>query len=224
MELKEIENWTYEKFDHAINFNKTEITKLESEIKKLREVKSKKTMEDSLAMITDSGIDFSLEDLQAFLQSKKNAANENRQTKKPIVEEVASVAEEIPVVEEVAPVVEEILAVEKVAPVVEEIPAVEEVAQDKKAQNDVTPIIAQEQNADDILNNPTAEEIFEDAVPVVNSHSAEYKTIAQSLGLPENTSVAEIRQIFDINKNSFPPSIADNFEEMISKMERGEIV
>ena len=79
MELKEIENWTYEKFDHAINFNKTEITKLESEIKKLREVKSKKTMEDSLAMITDSGIDFSLEDLQAFLQSRKNTATENGQ-------------------------------------------------------------------------------------------------------------------------------------------------
>ena len=79
MELNEIKNWSYEKLDHTITFNKTEIARLENEIKMLREVKSKKTMEDSLAMITDSGINFSLEDLQAFLQSRKNTATENGQ-------------------------------------------------------------------------------------------------------------------------------------------------
>ena len=87
MELNEIKNWSYDEFDKTIDFDKkeiarmnTEITKLESEIKKLREVKSQKTMTDSLKMITDLGIDFSLTDLQAFLQSKKNpAATENGQ-------------------------------------------------------------------------------------------------------------------------------------------------
>ena len=87
MELNEIQNWSYDEFDKTIDFDKkeiarmnTEITKLESEIKMLREVKSQKTMTDSLKMITDLGIDFSLTDLQAFLQSKKNpAATENGQ-------------------------------------------------------------------------------------------------------------------------------------------------
>ena len=87
MELNEIKNWSYDEFDKTIDFDKkeiarmnTEITKLESEIKMLREVKSQKTMTDSLKMITDLGIDFSLTDLQAFLQSKKNpAATENGQ-------------------------------------------------------------------------------------------------------------------------------------------------
>jgi len=94
MELNEIQNWSYNEFDNAIvskkktiDFDKkeiarmnTEITKLESEIKMLREVKSQKTMTDSLDMITNLGIDFSLTDLQAFLQSRKNnASTENGQ-------------------------------------------------------------------------------------------------------------------------------------------------
>ena len=94
MELNEIKNWSYEKLDNAIVLNKnsidfnekeiarlnTEVTKLKSEIKILREVKSQKTMTDSLNMITDLGIDFSLDDLKSFLQSKKNnAATENGQ-------------------------------------------------------------------------------------------------------------------------------------------------
>ena len=123
MELNEIQNWSYDEFDNAIvskkktiDFDKkeiarmnTEITKLESEIKMLREVKSQKTMTDSLKMITDLGIDFSLTDLQAFLQSRKNnASTENgqeNQTNDATHEEKIS-SEEIPAFEEVAPVVQ----------------------------------------------------------------------------------------------------------------------
>ena len=79
MELNEVKNWSYDELDKSISFNKDEISRLESEIKMLREVKSQKTMADSLTMITDFGIDFSLADLQEFLQSKKNAATENGQ-------------------------------------------------------------------------------------------------------------------------------------------------
>ena len=192
MELNEIKNWSYDKLDKSISFNKNEISRLKNEIKMLREVKSQKTMADSLTMITDFGIDFSLADLQAFLKSKKNAVvDKETQT-------------EVSVAEEVAP-------------------------EEKSTQDDS---IAQEQNSDDFLKTSgvgedtteensknafggeeSAEDIFEDAVPDVNSRSITYKTITQNLGLPENASVTEIRQAFDADKNSLPPAIADNFGE-----------
>ena len=203
MELNEIKNWSYDKLDKSISFNKNEISRLKNEIKMLREVKSQKTMADSLTMITDFGIDFSLADLQAFLKSKKNAVvDKETQT-------------EVSVAEEVAP-------------------------EEKSTQDDS---IAQEQNSDDFLKTSgvgedtteensknafggeeSAEDIFEDAVPDVTSRSITYKTITQNLGLPENASVAEIRQAFDVGKNSLPPAFANDFGEKISKMERGEIV
>ena len=81
MEMNNMENWSYDDFDKSISSNESEISRLKDETsrlreanKKLREVKSRKMMADSLSMITDNGIDFSLADLQAFLQSKKNNA------------------------------------------------------------------------------------------------------------------------------------------------------
>ena len=80
MEMNNMENWSYDDFDKSISSNKEEISRLREANKKLRKVKSQKMMTDSLSMITDNGIDFSLADLQAFLQSKKNpAATENGQ-------------------------------------------------------------------------------------------------------------------------------------------------
>ena len=79
MEMNNMENWSYDDFDKSISSNEEEISRLREANKKLREVKSQ-MMADSLSMITDNGIDFSLADLQAFLQSKKNnAATENGQ-------------------------------------------------------------------------------------------------------------------------------------------------
>ena len=80
MEMNNMENWSYDDFDKSISSNEEEISRLREANKKLRKVKSQKMMTDSLSMITDNGIDFSLADLQAFLQSKKNpAATENGQ-------------------------------------------------------------------------------------------------------------------------------------------------
>ena len=80
MEMNNMENWSYDDFDKSISSNEEEISRLREANKKLHEVKSRKMMTESLSMITDNGIDFSLADLQAFLQSKKNsAATENGQ-------------------------------------------------------------------------------------------------------------------------------------------------
>ena len=218
MELNEIQNWSYDELDNAIvsnknsiDFNEKEITKLntaitksKSEIKKLREVKSRKMMTDSLSMITDNDIDFSLADLQAFLQSKKNpAATENgqeNQTNDATHEEKNS-SEEIPIVEEVAPVAEEIPAVEEVAPVV----------QNKIAQENT-----------DVLNNPL-DEIFEDANPPQSEKLNDLQVVAQGLKLPLNATLAEVRGEFEKNKNDLPPAWTIYFKDIIGKVERGDV-
>ena len=110
MELNDVKDWSYDDFDKSISSNEEEISRLREANKKLREVKSRKMMTESLSMITDNGIDFSLADLQAFLQSRKNSAvtdGKENQSNDAAHEEKTS-SEEIPVVEEVAPAVEEI--------------------------------------------------------------------------------------------------------------------
>jgi len=233
MELNEIRNWSYDELDDAIvskkktiDFNEKEIARLNTEIKMLREVKSQKTMADSLKMITDLGIDFSLTDLQAFLQSKKNpASTENVQEnqtndathegKIPAVEEVAPVTEEVSAVEEVAPVTEEVPAVEEVAPVTEEVPAVEE----------VTPVAQKKisQENTDALNNPP-EEIFEDVNPLQPENLNNLQMVARGLKLPLNATLAEVRGEFEKNKNDLPPAWTLLFEKTLGKIERGETV
>ena len=69
-----------------------------------------------------------------------------------------------------------------------------------------------------LLNNPAAEEIFEE----VNYRQEQVKRIAVCLDLPEDSSVAEIRRAFETNKNSLPTAIANSYEETISELERGE--
>jgi len=86
MDFKQLKKLSYDEIDFAIsnrqaeidaNFSKIkpfqdEISRLDSEIKNLRDVKSQKIIDDSKQVIIDSQIDFSLEDFQQFLLSKKN--------------------------------------------------------------------------------------------------------------------------------------------------------
>ena len=214
MELNEIRNWSYDELDDAIvskkktiDFNEKEIARLNTEIKMLREVKSQKTMADSLKMITDLGIDFSLTDLQAFLQSKKNpASTENVQENQT---NDATHEGKIPAVEEVAPVTEEVSAVEEVAPVTEEVPAVEE----------VTPVAQKKisQENTDALNNPP-EEIFEDVNPLQPENLNNLQMVARGLKLPLNATLAEVRGEFEKNKNDLPPAWTLLFEKTLGKI------
>ena len=59
----------------ALNFKvkkmQEEILRQESALKKLREVKWQKICEDMKMQIVDSDVDFSIDDLQKFLQVKK---------------------------------------------------------------------------------------------------------------------------------------------------------
>lgn len=85
MDIKDIKKMSYDEIDAAIsnrqaeieaNISKMkpfqdEISRLEFEIKNLCEVKSQKIIDDSKQSIVDSKIDFSLEEFQQFLLSKK---------------------------------------------------------------------------------------------------------------------------------------------------------
>ena len=41
--------------------------------------------------------------------------------------------------------------------------------------------------------------------------------------MPENSSLTEVRENFDLQKDELIPSIANHFEDLLGKMERGEI-
>lgn len=100
--------------------------------------------------------------------------------------------------------------------------------------------------ADDALNTPLkSEEFFEDAdsqpkkstseesqgitkkaevnSQPENSSSKELKVIASYVGRPADASLADVRKAFDVKKNEIPPAIAVNFEQILGKLERGEI-
>ena len=68
----------------ALNFKvkkiQEEISRRESALKKLREVKWQKVCEDMKVQIIDSDVDFSIDDLQKFLQVKKV---DTKKTSKP---------------------------------------------------------------------------------------------------------------------------------------------
>ena len=96
MDIKEVKKLSYADIDSLISKNESqidaniskikpfqdEISRLESEIKTLREVKSQKIIDDSKQSIVDSKIDFSLEDFQEFLLSKKIDERKTKPTKK----------------------------------------------------------------------------------------------------------------------------------------------
>jgi len=73
-----------------------------------------------------------------------------------------------------------------------------------------------EVTADEHLNKP-ADEFLEEAT------SKELKIITRYVKLPEDATFEEVRQSFDIQKNTLPPAYADYFEEILRKIERGEI-
>ena len=94
-----------------------------------------------------------------------------------------------------------------------------EKATEKEAEqkNEVTET---ENNVDETLNK-LAEEIFEE--PVQPKTNADVKRLANYLGLPENSTFAEVKKEFEVNgKNILPPVYADYYEEELGKMERGE--
>ena len=218
MELKDVQNWSYNELDKAINFSKNsivsdekeiarlelDITNLESDIKMLREVKSQKTMADSLGMITDFGIDFSLEDLQAFLSDRRNV--------------VTKIAEENP--KEISKT--DFLAETKnLEP---EISQSDEVVQsnDAEKENEESVTESVEQNlsttADEILNNSSAE-AFEE---LEGENEKMLRTIKENLGLPEDATLAEAKSKLEANRNILPPAWFNHFEDIIGKVERGE--
>jgi len=198
MELNNVKNWSYDELDNAIIFSKKEIARLESEIKLLREVKSQKTMTDSLAMITDFGIDFSLADLQAFLSSRRNV--------------VTKIANKTP--EEISK-----------KPTETKIPAPEissdtQVAKISKTEKKTETV--PENSPDDALNNPQAVEIFEEVKS--GEGKKPLQVIAQSLGLPKDSTFEQIKKAFEAGgRNNLPPAYADHFEDLLGEMERGEI-
>ena len=73
-----------------------------------------------------------------------------------------------------------------------------------------------EVTADEHLNKP-ADKFLEEAT------SKELKIIARYVKLPEDATFEEVRQSFDIHKNDLPPAYANYFEEILRKIERGEI-
>ena len=76
-----------------------------------------------------------------------------------------------------------------------------------------------------IVDTPEEDkELFEEVdSQSVSSTSAELQRIKEFLRLPEDASLAEVRQTFDANKNVFPPAVADHCEKVIGALERGEI-
>ena len=78
----------------------------------------------------------------------------------------------------------------------------------------------------DALSNPAVEEFFEDVAPAVQPKKLtldELQAIARYVGLPEDANFAEVRQAFELSKNALPQVVANNFEETLGKIERGEI-
>lgn len=65
------------------------------------------------------------------------------------------------------------------------------------------------------------EELFKDA-DSQPANSEELKTIASYVGLPEDASLADVRKTFNARKNEMPPAIADGFEKVLGRIERGE--
>ena len=202
MELNNVKNWSYDELDNAIIFSKKEIARLESEIKLLREVKSQKTMTDSLAMITDFGIDFSLADLQAFLSSRRNVVTKIA-NKTP--EEISKKPTETKIP---APEISSDTQVAKISTSEEEV----------EKKNETVP----DNSPDEVLNNPPAVEIFEEVKSDEGKKSL--RVIARSLGLPEDSTFEQIKKAFKAGgRNNLPPAYADHFEDLLGKMERGEI-
>ena len=183
MELHDVKNWAYDKLDNSIIFTKKEIMKLESQLKMLREVKSQKMMTDSLAMITDFGIDFSLADLQAFLTSRRNV--------------VAKTPEETP-----------------------------EEKSKKAAEAEISePEISSDTQTTDFLpENVTAVEEDAEVTQPKSEREKVLQTIAEKMGLPKDSSLADVRLAFKRNKNLLPPAWNNNFGELLEKMERGDFV
>ena len=183
MEMNNMENWSYDDFDKSISSNEEEISRLREANKKLREVKSRKMMTDSLSMITDNGIDFSLADLQAFLQSKKNNAADSQTQEKNKTDSSTEVAETTSSETANVETVVEDKKIETQIPQPDLSRKVEEVEQ-KNFKVD----------ADEFLNNPPTEEDkektsseFAEELPVV----AEVIPVAQENDNPPATEKAD---------------------------------
>ena len=76
--------------------------------------------------------------------------------------------------------------------------------------------------ADECLNSP-ADEIFEDVNLSQVEKLNDLQIIAKALKLPEDATFEEVRGEFEVNKNDLPPAWIVHFEEMLGKIERGEI-
>lgn len=78
MKFEDLKEWSYAEFDSAISHNENEIARLQSETKTLREAKSQKILKESMPMISESKIDFSLADFQEFLQLKRKIDGDSK--------------------------------------------------------------------------------------------------------------------------------------------------
>ena len=245
MEMNNMENWSYDDFDKSISSNENAISRLKDEIKKLREVKSQKMMTESLSMITDNDIDFSLADLQAFLQSKKNNAADSQTQEKNKTDSSTEVAETTSSETANVETVVEDKKIETQIPQpdlsrkVEEVeqknfkvdadeflnnPPTEEdkektsseVAEEVPVVEEVIPVAQENDNPPATEKADDTEEIFED----VNSQQDDLKKIAEYLDMPKDATFTEVRQKFNANKNYLMPSIADEYEKILRKFEK----
>ena len=74
----------------------------------------------------------------------------------------------------------------------------------------------------DIINTPP-EEIFEEPKITHPKSKEALQVVAEKLNLPKDSTLAEVRKALEINKNNFPVVWIDYFEEVLDKVERGEI-
>ena len=252
-DVKEAKNWSFAGIDNAISSAEKEMAKVEAYAKKLREVKWQKVCEEMKEQVVNSKLDFSIDDLQKMLLNKKTDVadkvskqkNKSSRAKKSAEDDSAdsnSLEKKESVSSDVNVNVTETTSSETTTgeTVIENKKIEPQIPQynwsNNATSNTATENVGQnvDVNADDIVNNPAAEkaddteEIFEDAnsqtTPQVNSQQDDLKKIAEYLGMPKDVTFTEVRQKFNANKNYLMPGIADNFEQVLGKMERGEIV
>ena len=76
--MEEMKKLAYAELDKRISSAVSQIAKLESDLKALREAKTQKIVEETTPQIVDDGIDFSLEDFQEFLALKRNKLEDKK--------------------------------------------------------------------------------------------------------------------------------------------------
>ena len=76
--MEELKKLAYAELDKRISSAVSQIAKLDSDLKALREAKTQKIVEETTPQIVDDGIDFSLEDFQEFLALKRNKLEDKK--------------------------------------------------------------------------------------------------------------------------------------------------